>query len=290
MDPSIVTSSPSSSPSISNEISFFDYLSDFSLLYDGKIFHVHRPILALKSPVFRAMFLDTEAKSVEIPLQKRLDGSKINANEFHEFLKLFYFSDRALELENSNSIEESKTKINYFIDQNVRATWKTNRTIYNATIQGINSDGTFDLLYDDGDRDYRVSEKNIVQPRLSGMSISNENKISLSFAESILYFIHYFDCSNFFQPENFLISAASENSSDLIPLFWKILYYCDRYQLKQNLDRVLCYGSLYNIYSSNSKIAVKTKAEIFPQLSHSTQIRLLEAVVRHLQKTQTAGV
>lgn len=64
--------------------------SDLVLVVEDKRFHVHRPILSLHSPVFKAM-LNTEFKEAtadEIPLP----GKK--ANEILSFLKQLYLKER----------------------------------------------------------------------------------------------------------------------------------------------------------------------------------------------------
>ena len=64
--------------------------SDLILAVEDKKFHVHRLILSMNSPVFKAMFKSgfQEATSNEIPLS----GKK--ANEVLDFLKQFYIQER----------------------------------------------------------------------------------------------------------------------------------------------------------------------------------------------------
>ena len=64
----------------------WDY-SDLILVVENEKFHVHRALLSMNSPVFKAMFQSQfkEATSSEIPLPEK------KANEVLDFLKQIYF-------------------------------------------------------------------------------------------------------------------------------------------------------------------------------------------------------
>ncbi|CAH3035127.1 unnamed protein product, partial [Pocillopora meandrina] len=64
--------------------------SDLVLVVENEIFHVHRQILSIHSPVFKAMlstqFKEAEAKEIPLPEKK--------ADEVLNFLKQLYMKDR----------------------------------------------------------------------------------------------------------------------------------------------------------------------------------------------------
>jgi hypothetical protein len=70
--------------------------SDILLLYGNYRFESHRAILAIRSPVFRAMVEDPEEKELDFPEQRKLSGETVTGPQFEQFLRVLYSPEHYL--------------------------------------------------------------------------------------------------------------------------------------------------------------------------------------------------